>query len=673
MKQFYQIHELAKLFDLCPDTLRYYEEKGLLHPVRGENRYRMYGIQDVCTLNIIRALRELKIPTRAIRTYLERRSVGETLSLLDREEALLRRRMAELEAALEEARARRARLEQYRAADDSCIVTDDYLKGLEEKFGEAAALAKEAGFDAVDIKSCHGYLLAELASAYNRPGEYGGSFENRARWPLSVLKAMRERVGDGLCIDMRISGDELVPGGMGIEETKAFIRLAQEYIDTVHVSQGLIVEPNYMPYTMPAFYLPHCHNVKWSEQVKADPDIHIPVTVVGSITTVAEAEEIIASGKADMVAMARQLMCDNKLLYNAYHGMEEKTRPCLRCHECAPADIVHLRCATNPRLGRESEIPEELPYAKHKKRVVVVGGGVAGCMAAKTLVERGHDVTLIEKSDKLGGRLHEISCLSFKFDMRQHLRWLMSSTMESGAKIMLNTEATAEIIMGLKPDVVFVATGAERLTLPIPGIDRENVHHVLDVGAVVGQADLAVVEDGVEIVGDVGLGGMRPVHFADAHGLAVVGDGQILTFCAQNQGIAVHLPGSAGTLTLAPEAHIPGEALVVLQLQSHVNLHTEQVSQVFHAHFFAAGIYLGQLVSTGRALASAAAGRQSGQHRQGHQEYQYPLLHVHLPFLLFLLKLLSAHLRGTAGRQPDNPKTHHRIRNHQSLPAAWPQ
>ena len=106
MKQFYQIHELAKLFDLCPDTLRYYEEKGLLHPVRGENRYRMYGIQDVCTLNIIRALRELSLPTRAIRTYLERRSVGETLSLLDREEALLRRRMAELEAALEEARAR---------------------------------------------------------------------------------------------------------------------------------------------------------------------------------------------------------------------------------------------------------------------------------------------------------------------------------------------------------------------------------------------------------------------------------------------------------------------------------------------------------------------------------------------------------------------------------------
>lgn len=356
------------------------------------------------------------------------------------------------------------------------------METIREEYCEVAERLMKSGFDMVMVHAAHGNLLAQFMSPkYNqRTDEYGGSFENRIRWPLSVLRAMRERVGKGLCIDMRISGDELVPGGMGIEETKAFIRLAQEYIDTVHVSQGLIVEPKYMPYTMPAFYLPHCHNVKWSEQVKADPEIHIPVTVVGSITTIAEAEEIIASGKADMVAMARQLMCDNKLLYNAYRGMEEKTRPCLRCHECAPADIVHLRCATNPRLGRESELGEIQP-SRTPKKVVVVGGGVAGCMAAKTLVERGHDVTLMEKSDKLGGRLHEISCLSFKFDMRRHLQWLMSSTMECGAKILLNTEATPENIMALAPDAVFVATGADRLTLPIPGMDRANVHHVLDV------------------------------------------------------------------------------------------------------------------------------------------------------------------------------------------------
>ena len=117
MKEYYQIHELAKLFDLCPDTLRYYEEKGLLHPDRGENRYRKYGIQDICTLNIIRSLRELDLPTGEIRGYLERRSVGETLELLDREEKLLRRRMAELEEACREAEERRGRLERYRAVE----------------------------------------------------------------------------------------------------------------------------------------------------------------------------------------------------------------------------------------------------------------------------------------------------------------------------------------------------------------------------------------------------------------------------------------------------------------------------------------------------------------------------------------------------------------------------
>lgn len=356
------------------------------------------------------------------------------------------------------------------------------METIRQEYCEVAERLMKSGFDMVMVHAAHGNLLAQFMSPkYNqRTDEYGGSFENRIRWPLSVLKEMRERVGNRICIDMRISGDELVPGGMGIEETKAFIRLAQKYIDTVHVSQGLIVEPKYMPYTMPAFYLPHCHNVKWSEQVKADPEIHIPVTVVGSITTIAEAEEIIASGKADMVAMARQLMCDNQLLHNAYRGEEEKTRPCLRCHECAPADIVHLRCATNPKLGREFELGEIQP-SRHPKKVVVVGGGVAGCMAAKTLVERGHDVILLEKSNKLGGRLHEISRLSFKFDMRRHLEWLMRTTMECGAKILLNTDVSIETIKALNPDVVFVATGSDRLALPIPGIDRPNVHHVLDV------------------------------------------------------------------------------------------------------------------------------------------------------------------------------------------------
>lgn len=356
------------------------------------------------------------------------------------------------------------------------------IEKIKQEYADCAERLVKAEFDMILIHAAHGNLIAQfLSPLFNkRTDQYGGSEENRWRFALEVLEAIRDRVGDRLAIDMRISGDEIIPGGMKIEDTIRFLKKAQKYLDTVHISQGLIVEPDYAFYTMPPLYHPHCHNVKYAEAVKRDPDIHIPVTTVGSIMTIDEAEEIIASGKADMAAMARQLLCDPMTIKNAYSGHNEKTRPCLRCYECTPERICHIRCATNPMLGREAEFTE-VPAARRKKRVVVAGGGPAGCMAAKTLMERGHEVILFEKSGKLGGRLHEISCLSYKIDMRRHLEWLIRSTMSCGADIRLNTEASAESILSLQPDAVFIASGSERLTLPIPGIDRENVHHVLDV------------------------------------------------------------------------------------------------------------------------------------------------------------------------------------------------
>lgn len=351
-----------------------------------------------------------------------------------------------------------------------------------------------ADFDMAMIHMAHGNLFGQfLSPLFNkRTDHYGGSFENRCRYPLEVLAAIRERVGDKIALDIRISGDELIEGGMGIEETIEFIKLAQEYIDTVHVSQGLIVEPRWMPYTMPAVYLPHCHNVKWSAAVKADPDVRIPVTVVGSITRIEEAEEIIASGKADMVAMCRQLMAEPETIHNAWRGHTELSRPCLRCHQCAPARICHMRCATNPFLGREAELGTIGP-ARKSKRCVVVGGGIAGCMAAKTLVDRGHDVILLEKGPELGGMLHNISKLSFKGDMRAHLEWLIRSTHDCGADVRLNADADVESILALEPDVVYVATGSKPIEPPIPGMDKDYVKGVIDV-------DSEKVETGQRVV-----------------------------------------------------------------------------------------------------------------------------------------------------------------------------
>lgn len=356
------------------------------------------------------------------------------------------------------------------------------IEKIKQEYADCAERLVKADFDMMMIHAAHGNLIAQfLSPLFNkRTDQYGGSEENRWRFALEVLEAIRGRVGNKLAVDMRISGDEIIPGGMKIDDTVRFIKAAQKYLDTVHVSQGLIVEPEYAFYTMPPLYHPHCHNVKYSEVIKNDPEIHIPVTTVGSIMTIDEAEEIIASGKADMVAMARQLLCDPMTIRNAYREENEKTRPCLRCYECTPERICHIRCATNPMLGREAEFTE-VPVARRKKKVVIVGGGVAGCMAAKTLTQRGHEVIVLEKSDKLGGKLHEISCLPYKTDMRRHLKWLIDSTMACGAEFRFCVDADADDIMSLKPDAVFVATGSDRLRLSVPGINRANVHHVLDV------------------------------------------------------------------------------------------------------------------------------------------------------------------------------------------------
>ncbi len=344
---------------------------------------------------------------------------------------------------------------------------------------------KRAGFDMAMIHGAHMNLFASFLSPLlnHRTDDYGGNAENRMRFPLEVLAACRAEAGKDFNLELRLSGDERIEGGVSLEERIEFLNAATPYIDLVVVSTGGFMSAHAVTHMIPSYHRPHLLNVERAAEVKRSVDL--PVSVVGRVTSIDEAEQILASGKADVVAMARALIADQDLVTKARLGKAAEIRPCLGCLECCrgPAKGAALRCAVNPQAGREVKY-REIPLARKKKRVLVVGGGPAGMTAAGTLRERGHQVTLWERSDRLGGRLYEASALPQKDTFRSYTDWAVRATETSGAAIVLNKEATPSAIAVEAPDAVIVATGAELLRPPIEGVDLPHVQTVseADVG-----------------------------------------------------------------------------------------------------------------------------------------------------------------------------------------------
>jgi 2,4-dienoyl-CoA reductase-like NADH-dependent reductase (Old Yellow Enzyme family)/thioredoxin reductase len=382
---------------------------------------------------------------------------------------------------------------------DCNLLTERELKDFIEDYAKAAGTVLKADGDMVLIHGAHCQLPALLFSnVFNqRTDQYGPqSFENRCRFAMEVLDAIRAEVGDKLAIEYRISAIDMVPGSPDIQEVIEFAKIIEDKIDLLHVSRGNLAINKLTPYILPPTYMDHNINVEYAAQFKKALDI--PVSVVGAVTF-EEADKAIAKGKVDLVALGRQLIADPETVNKLERCQEGTIRPCIRCNTCISRSHFGMkppRCAVNPVLGRELDY-QYLPTSKSRKKVVVIGGGPAGLEAARTSVERGHDVILFEKRSRLGGLLWEASSAPFKTDLRKYLEWSIRMTEQSpNIDIRLSIEATPELIKKEKADALIIAIGAAP---NIPKLTYQDKSKVLWVGDI--QKDSIHMGNSILVVG----------------------------------------------------------------------------------------------------------------------------------------------------------------------------
>lgn len=426
-------------------------------------------------------------------------------------------------------------------------LSEEQIADIVKAYGNAAALAKRAGYEMIMVHAGHGWLINQFLSPYfnHREDRYGGSFENRLRFAREILQSVRDAVGQGFPVELRMSGSELFEGGYDLQDGCRIAKMLEDLVDLIHVSAGSYQFGFFT--THPSMFSAHGMNVYLAAEIKKH--VSKPVATIGAINDPEMMEEILREGKADVIYMARELLADPYLPQKVFSGKEDTIVKCLRCFTCMAERPVTFtrRCAVNPLIGREIE-GLEVPVAPRSKKVLVAGAGVAGLKAALTAAQRGHHVILCEKSDKVGGILKSEQAIPFKREMYELGLSLEKMVIEAGVDIRFGITVTPEYVAEQKPDALILAVGSEPIVPPLPGIDSDKVLIV---------NDYYLMKDKV---GDT---------------VAVLGGGLAGCECAVHLGMegkTVHLVELRDTL--APDCNIRHRPILMKQLEKYVVCHT---------------------------------------------------------------------------------------------------
>lgn len=376
-------------------------------------------------------------------------------------------------------------------------LTEDEVEETIEDFVRAAGLARRAGYDGVEIMGSEGYLINEfIAAATNhRTDRWGGSYENRIRFPVEIVRRVRERVGSDFILIYRLSMLDLVPGGSSLEEV---VRLAREIesAGATIINTGIGWHEARIPTI--ATSVPRGAYTWVTEKVRGA--VSVPLVTSNRINTPEVAEEILASGRADMVSMARPFLADPDFVAKAAEGRADAINTCIGCNQACLDHIFSGKvtsCLVNPRACHETELA--LSPTRTVKRVAVVGAGPAGLACAVSASERGHEVTLFDAAEEIGGQLNVARRVPGKEEFDETLRYFRTRLREEKVELRLGTRVTAGALDGF--DEVVLATGVTPRSPAIPGQDHPSVVGYLDV-----LRDGAQVGERVAIIGAGGIG-----------------------------------------------------------------------------------------------------------------------------------------------------------------------